>query len=214
MSTIKDNHPDYAKNNPPNNYGIKPNPLNQQIGGSHYKDLKIQPVEYIHANKIPFIEGCIIKYATRWRTKDGLQDLKKIIHFAELLIKLENSADISPEIDLSTERRKLETLRLAEYMRQMDTLADRYTEADLLASEAAKREAATKMEAMFNQNQEGLPDKFSAVSITAPIDIDKPYTETQVRWDRQVWSHYCKAAGGDWNTWLDTCDHCGKHRPS
>ncbi len=63
--------------------------LSKQVGGSHYKKLKIQPVEYIHANGIPFIEGCIIKYATRWRDKGGLQDIDKIIQFAELLKELE-----------------------------------------------------------------------------------------------------------------------------
>ena len=63
--------------------------LSKQIGGDHYKKLKIQPVEYIHANGIPFIEGCIIKYATRWRDKGGLQDIDKIIQFAELLKELE-----------------------------------------------------------------------------------------------------------------------------
>ena len=59
------------------------------MGGGHYKDLAIQPVEYIHANGIPFIEGCIIKYATRWKDKGGTDDVKKIIHFAELLLELE-----------------------------------------------------------------------------------------------------------------------------
>jgi len=66
------------------------NPLTDQVGGSHYKDFKIQPVEYIHANNIPFIEGCIIKYASRWRGKNGLEDIKKIKHFCDLLIKLES----------------------------------------------------------------------------------------------------------------------------
>jgi hypothetical protein len=61
-----------------------------QVAGSHYKDLKIQPVEYIHANNIPFIEGSIIKYATRWRDKGGIKDLEKIKHFVDLLIELEN----------------------------------------------------------------------------------------------------------------------------
>jgi len=60
-----------------------------QIGGDHYKKLAIQPVEYIHANSIPFIEGSIIKYATRWRDKGGVDDLRKIKHFADLLIELE-----------------------------------------------------------------------------------------------------------------------------
>ena len=67
--------------------------LDRQVGGGHYKDLKIQPIEYCHANNIPFTEGCIIKYATRWRDKGGIDDLRKIIHFAELLIELELSDD-------------------------------------------------------------------------------------------------------------------------
>lgn len=60
-----------------------------QVGGNHYSKLKIQPVEYIHANEIPFIEGSIIKYATRWREKGGVDDLRKIKHFVDLLIELE-----------------------------------------------------------------------------------------------------------------------------
>lgn len=65
------------------------NPLAQQVAGSHYKDLKIQPIEYIHANGIPFAEGSVIKYVTRWRDKGGIKDLEKAKHFIELLIELE-----------------------------------------------------------------------------------------------------------------------------
>lgn len=60
-----------------------------QEGGTHYKALAIQPIEYIHANNIPFAEGCAIKYLTRWRSKGGLEDLRKAKHFIELLIELE-----------------------------------------------------------------------------------------------------------------------------
>lgn len=63
--------------------------LNRQEGGNHYKDLKIQPIEYIHANSIPFAEGSIIKYVTRWRAKNGVKDLEKARHFIDLLIELE-----------------------------------------------------------------------------------------------------------------------------
>jgi hypothetical protein len=66
-----------------------PNALNMQVDGNHYKDLKIQPVEYIHANNLPFIEGSIVKYITRWRSKGGLKDLEKVKHFINLLIQLE-----------------------------------------------------------------------------------------------------------------------------
>lgn len=60
-----------------------------QVGGTHYKRLAIQPVEYIHANGLGFIEGSIIKYATRWRDKGGARDLEKIKHFVDLLLELE-----------------------------------------------------------------------------------------------------------------------------
>ena len=63
--------------------------LTRQEGGSHYKDLAIQPVEYIHANGLGFCEGSVVKYVTRWRSKNGIQDLKKARHFLDLLIELE-----------------------------------------------------------------------------------------------------------------------------
>jgi len=63
------------------------NPLQTQVSGSHYKDLKIQPVEYIHGKGIPFIEGCVIKYVTRWRAKGGVDDLKKAQHYLTKLIE-------------------------------------------------------------------------------------------------------------------------------
>lgn len=63
--------------------------LDVQVAGNHYKDLKIQPIEYIHANNIPFAEGCAIKYLTRWRSKGGIKDLEKARHFIDLLIELE-----------------------------------------------------------------------------------------------------------------------------
>lgn len=63
--------------------------LGHQEGGDHYKGLKIQPIEYMHANGIPFAEGNVIKYVTRWRDKGGIADLKKARHFIDLLIELE-----------------------------------------------------------------------------------------------------------------------------
>lgn len=63
--------------------------LDVQEGGNHYKQLRIQPVEYIHANSIPFAEGSVIKYVTRWRDKGGVKDLQKAKHFIDLLIELD-----------------------------------------------------------------------------------------------------------------------------
>jgi hypothetical protein len=67
--------------------------LDKQIGGSHYKDMAIQPIEYIHKNGLGFCEGNIVKYITRWKTKNGIEDLKKVIHYAELLIQMENALE-------------------------------------------------------------------------------------------------------------------------
>ena len=69
------------------------NPLDSQVGGTHYKDLKIQPIEFIHANNIPFCEANAIKYLCRWRQKNGRQDLEKARHYIDLLIKLEYGND-------------------------------------------------------------------------------------------------------------------------
>lgn len=65
-------------------------PLAQQVDGNHYKDLKIQPVEYIHANNIGYMEGNVIKYVSRWRAKNGIRDLEKAKHYIDLLIELES----------------------------------------------------------------------------------------------------------------------------
>ena len=69
--------------------------LDIQVGGSHYKNLKIQPVEYIHANNIGYFEGNVIKYVTRWRTKNGVADLEKAKHYLEYLI--DNYDDLKKE---------------------------------------------------------------------------------------------------------------------
>ena len=65
--------------------------LNKQVDGSHYKDMAIQPIIYIYANNIPFIEGNVIKYVSRWRNKNGLKDLEKARHLIDMLIELETN---------------------------------------------------------------------------------------------------------------------------
>jgi hypothetical protein len=60
-----------------------------QIGGSHYKDMAIQPSEYIVKNKLGWCEANVVKYISRWRVKGGLQDLLKVKHYVDLLIQYE-----------------------------------------------------------------------------------------------------------------------------
>lgn len=67
--------------------------LDTQVAGNHYKDMVIQPVEYVHKNGIGYIEGSIIKYVSRWRKKNGIEDLRKARHFLDLLIEMEAYRD-------------------------------------------------------------------------------------------------------------------------
>lgn len=60
----------------------------RQPGGTHYKKLAIQTWDYITANNIPYLEGNVIKYVTRWRDKDGIKDLEKAMHYLEKLIEV------------------------------------------------------------------------------------------------------------------------------
>lgn len=62
--------------------------LDVQVGGAHYKDMAIQPVEFITKNNLGFLEGSIVKRICRWRAKDGLKDLEKIKHEVDLLVQL------------------------------------------------------------------------------------------------------------------------------
>jgi hypothetical protein len=67
-----------------------PKALDRQIGGNHYKELKIQPIKYIVENELGWCEGNIVKYITRWKQKGGLSDIDKVIHYAQLLKEFEN----------------------------------------------------------------------------------------------------------------------------
>ena len=63
----------------------------RQVGGDHYKHFAIQPIEFIDANNIPFIEANIIKYICRHDKKGGKADLDKVRHYVDLLEQLRYS---------------------------------------------------------------------------------------------------------------------------
>lgn len=65
------------------------NASSEQVGGSHYRDLKIQPSEFIHVNRLGWCEGNVIKYVSRHRAKHGREDLLKAKHYLELLLEWE-----------------------------------------------------------------------------------------------------------------------------
>jgi hypothetical protein len=73
----------------------KPIPTTQsafdvQVGGGHYKHYKIQPLAYAMANNLNFAQGNVVKYVTRYKEKNGVEDLKKARHYIDMLIELES----------------------------------------------------------------------------------------------------------------------------
>jgi len=69
--------------------GSSPSPKSTQVGGDHYSKMKIQPIDFITANGIGYIEGNIIKYVCRYKSKNGVEDLKKAQHYLQMLIEQE-----------------------------------------------------------------------------------------------------------------------------
>ena len=63
----------------------------KQIGGSHYKDMKIQPSKFINDNKLQFAEGNAIKYICRHAHKGGKEDLEKAKHYIDMIIERDYS---------------------------------------------------------------------------------------------------------------------------
>jgi hypothetical protein len=63
--------------------------LQKQVGGAHYAEMAIQPIEFITANELSFLEGNIIKYVCRHKKKNGADDIKKAMHYCELLLQME-----------------------------------------------------------------------------------------------------------------------------
>lgn len=63
-------------------------PANErQVGGKHYHTA-IQHWDYVHANQLDYFQGQITKYVTRWKRKNGLEDLRKAKHFLDKYIEL------------------------------------------------------------------------------------------------------------------------------
>lgn len=63
--------------------------LNTQTGGAHYKKYAIQPIEFISANNLDYFQGNVLKYICRHKDKNGAEDIKKAIHYLELILELQ-----------------------------------------------------------------------------------------------------------------------------
>jgi hypothetical protein len=60
-----------------------------QEGGNHYKNMTMQPWDYIVANNLGYLEGNVVKYVTRYKEKGGIEDLKKARHYLDKLIEVQ-----------------------------------------------------------------------------------------------------------------------------
>jgi len=63
----------------------------RQVGGNHYSRYNIQPIDFILDNELDWCEANVVKYITRWRDKNGVEDLRKALHYLHLLIEREQS---------------------------------------------------------------------------------------------------------------------------
>ena len=73
----------------------------KQIGGTHYRKLKIQPSKFVIENKLLFPEGNVIKYICRHQYKGGKEDLEKAKHFIDMIIERDYETESKKQTDLN-----------------------------------------------------------------------------------------------------------------
>ena len=78
------------------------NPYDTQVGGSHYKDMKIQPSEFINKNELQFAEGNAIKYICRHGSKGQKQDLEKAKHYIDMIIERDYGDEAENKMSYAT----------------------------------------------------------------------------------------------------------------
>ena len=71
--------------------GVPYESLEKQVGGKNYAKMKIQPAEFINENKLLFAEGNAIKYICRHSVKGKEEDIKKAIHYLEMILERDYS---------------------------------------------------------------------------------------------------------------------------
>lgn len=67
----------------------KPKSLESQEGGTHYKDMAIEPAEFCQRNRFNFCESDAIKYLSRHRFKGGSGDVKKALHCCRMILDMD-----------------------------------------------------------------------------------------------------------------------------
>ena len=76
--------------------------LKRQVGGAHYRKYAIQPAEYNARNGLSFLAGNVIKYVTRYKDKGGAEDIRKAMHYLELILEFEYPALLSNNKECQT----------------------------------------------------------------------------------------------------------------
>ena len=84
------------------------NANDKQVGGQHYSAKAVQPWDYITSNNLGYLEGNVVKYVSRWKEKNGVEDLLKAKHYLEKLIELQQPA---PTSEADALREEIEMLR-------------------------------------------------------------------------------------------------------
>lgn len=74
------------------------------INPAHYNQCKIEPIDFIQANNLDFVQGNIVKYIVRYRQKNGIEDLKKVIRYAQYAIR-----ELEQEIQMDLFQRRNRT---------------------------------------------------------------------------------------------------------
>lgn len=69
-------------------FAVNVNANDVQVGGNHYKNQSIQHWDYVAANDLDYFQGQITKYVSRWKDKNGIQDLEKADHFLKKYMEL------------------------------------------------------------------------------------------------------------------------------
>jgi len=89
------------------------NPLTCQVGGDHYRSMKVQPIEVIQDFNLSFAEGSALKYVSRWRKKGGFQDLEKAVQCLRFEIhKHESNRNLDKLVEFVTQFNELEMIIL------------------------------------------------------------------------------------------------------
>lgn len=115
--------------------------LDIQIGGSHYRNKGIQPIELIVALNLNFIEGNIVKYITRYKEKNGVQDIMKCVHYSQLAIELKcirHNIDIHNNYELILQYVKANDLCSVQTYVLNSCLQNDYEQVKLLCNEMIK----------------------------------------------------------------------------